>query len=111
LTGPPDTARAILRFGRFSLDVEGYLLRCDDERVPLSAKEFDVLAYLVSQAGRPLSPETIYNAVWKNRYGDLTTVAVYIQRLRKKIETDPQSPHWIETVHGVGYRFNREETP
>ena len=50
--------------------------------------------------------ETIYNGVWKNNYGDLTTVAVYIQRLRKKIEEDPANPVFIETVHGRGYRFN-----
>jgi len=39
-------------------------------------------------------------------YGDFTTVAVYIQRLRKKIEEDPASPVYIETVHGMGYKFN-----
>jgi two-component system response regulator RegX3 len=50
--------------------------------------------------------ETIYNGVWKNNYGDLTTVAVYIQRLRKKIEADPSNPGYIETVHGMGYRLN-----
>jgi DNA-binding response OmpR family regulator len=46
--------------------------------------------------------------VWKREYGDLTAVAVYIQRLRKKIEEDPANPVFIETVHGRGYRFRRE---
>jgi two-component system response regulator RegX3 len=43
--------------------------------------------------------------VWKNAYGDLTAVAVYVQRLRKKIEDDPSSPLYLETVHGMGYRL------
>jgi len=50
--------------------------------------------------------EAIYTGVWKNRHGDITTVAVYIQRLRKKIEEDPSNPVYIETVHGMGYQFN-----
>ena len=53
-----------------------------------------------------MGAEAIYNGVWKNNYGDLTTVAVYIQRLRKKIEEDFANPVYIETVHGMGYRFN-----
>jgi two-component system response regulator RegX3 len=55
-----------------------------------------------------MSPESIYSQVWSNQYGDITAVAVYVQRLRKKIETDPSAPQFIETVHGMGYRFNRE---
>jgi two-component system response regulator RegX3 len=43
--------------------------------------------------------------VWKNAYGDLSAVAVYIQRLRKKIEVDSANPKFIETVFGMGYRF------
>ena len=64
-----------------------------------------MLSYLAANPGKPLSPDTIYNAVWKNTYGDITAVAVYIQRLRKKIEADPSIPVYIETVFGMGYRF------
>jgi DNA-binding response OmpR family regulator len=96
----------LVRFGPFNLDLAGYSLRKEDEKVSLSSKEFDVLSFLVEEAGKALSPETIYNAVWKNQYGDLTVVAVYIQRLRKKIETDPADPRYIQTIHGMGYRFN-----
>ncbi|MDR2245824.1 MAG: helix-turn-helix domain-containing protein, partial [Treponema sp.] len=46
---------------------------------------------------------------WNNPYGDLTTVAVYIQRLRKKIEDDPANPEYIKTVFGLGYRFEPPE--
>lgn len=97
-----------LRFGDYTLDLDAYLLKKGSERVPLSAKEFEVLAFLASHPGKALGPETIYAEVWKNAYGDLTAVAVYIQRLRKKIEADPADPRCIETVHGLGYRFNAE---
>ena len=58
--------------------------------------------------GKAMSPDTIYSDVWSNQYGDITAVAVYVQRLRKKIEADPTFPEFIETVHGMGYRFNPE---
>ncbi len=97
-----------LRFGEFTLDLDGYLLKRGRDKVPLSTREFEVLAYLATHAGKALSPETIYADIWKNVYGDVTAVAVYIQRLRKKIEADPANPLLIETVHGKGYRFNAE---
>ena len=73
----------------------------------MSKKEFEVLEYLVRNAGAPLSPEVIYNAVWKNQYGDYTAVAVYVLRLRKKIEDDFSSPKYITTIFGSGYKFER----
>ncbi|GHU84403.1 DNA-binding response regulator [Spirochaetia bacterium] len=128
----PEKAEArIFRFGPFTLDYDACVLKKEDpselvrgelvrgelvrsgvvrnesaRKVQLSAREYEVLAYLSEQAGRPSTPEQIYGACWKNTYGDLTTVAVYIQRLRKKIEDDPAEPQYIETVHGMGYRLN-----
>jgi DNA-binding response OmpR family regulator len=101
-------SRHLIRFGSFTLDVAGYVLKRDEKRISLSSKEFEVLHFLVSEAGNALTPERIYGNVWKNRYGDLTVVAVYIQRLRKKIEDDPANPYYIQTIHGMGYRFNPE---
>lgn len=102
------TDRKMVRFGPYTLDIDGYLLFRGSERVPLSAREFEVLSYLVNHSGRALSPDQIYHDVWKQDYGDLTAIGVYIQRLRRKIENDPQNPQFIETVHGAGYRFNSE---
>ena len=99
---------AVVRFGDYTLDIEGWLLKRGGEKVPLSTKEFEVLSFLATHPGKAMSPETIYSEVWKNQYGDLTAVAVYIQRLRRKIEADPASPVFLETVHGMGYRFNGE---
>ena len=99
-----------VRFGPFTLLTNSCILKKGNERIPLSAREYEVLSFLAANPGRPLSPETIYNAVWKNAYGDMTAVAVYIQRLRKKIEDDPSSPRYIETVFGMGYRFCLDAT-
>ena len=98
-----------IRFGEFVLDIDGFLLKRGGEKVPLSSKEFEVLACLATHPGKAMSAEMIYSEVWKNQYGDVTAVAVYIQRLRRKIESDPAAPLFIETVHGMGYRFNLEE--
>ena len=96
----------LFRFGPFVLDYDAYILKKNSDRVPLSAKEYGCLAFLAEHAGKAMNVESIYHGVWKNSYGDLTTVAVYVQRLRKKIEDDPANPVYIETVHGMGYRFN-----
>jgi two-component system response regulator RegX3 len=101
-----ETQNRVFQFGPYMLDYDVCILKKEDCKIPLTVKEYEVLAYLTENPGRPLGPEQIYNAVWKNDYGDLTTVAVYIQRLRKKIEDDPGNPRFIETVHGRGYRFN-----
>jgi two-component system response regulator RegX3 len=97
------------RFGPFTLDYDSHILKRGDETIPLSAKEYSCLAFLTGNPGKPLSLETIYAGVWKNNYGDLTTVGVHIQRLRRKIEEDPANPLYIETVRGMGYRFNGVE--
>jgi len=104
----PDESEETVRFGPFTLSMASCVLKRGQDRVPLSAKEFEVLSYLAVNPGKPHPPEEIYNAVWKSAYGDLTTVAVYVQRLRKKIEEDPAPPRYIETVFGMGYRFNQE---
>jgi len=102
------TSENIFKFGSFTLDYDSFILKKSGQRVHLSAKEFGCLSLLTEHSGKPLDVQTIYSGVWKNNYGDLTTVAVYIQRLRKKIEEDPSKPLFIETVHGMGYRFNQQ---
>ncbi|MBQ9238557.1 MAG: response regulator transcription factor [Treponema sp.] len=98
----------VVRFDDFTLLLDSRVLRRGMERIALSAKEFAVLEYLVKHAGWPLTPKKIYAGVWKVGYGDLSAVAVYVQRLRRKIEPDPSSPIYIKTVHGLGYLFNKE---
>jgi len=96
----------LFRFGPFVLDYDSCILKKNGQRIHLSAKEYGCLSLLTEHSGKPLDVGKIYSEVWKNNYGDLTTVAVYIQRLRKKIEEDPANPSYLETVHGMGYRLN-----
>lgn len=99
----------VFRFGPYTLDFEACLLKKDGAKVPLTAKEFELLSYLADHAGKPSAPEDIYNEVWKGLYGDITTVAVHIQRLRKKIEADTADPRYIQTMHGLGYVLKNDE--
>lgn len=97
-----------LFFGPFNMDPEGYSLIREGKRVSLSTKEFEVLRHLVSHPGKAMTADEIYEDVWASAYGDLSTVAVYVRRIRQKIEDDPRNPQYIQTIHGYGYRFNPE---
>ena len=96
-------------FGPYALDFSGRILERSGEPVRLSRREFELLAFLVRNEGRTYGPEELYSSVWRLEHGDLSTVAVHIQRVRRKIEDNPQSPRWIRTVPGAGYRFVRED--
>ncbi|MBO7047869.1 MAG: response regulator transcription factor [Spirochaetia bacterium] len=108
-SGSSGSSKNVIQFGPYTLNTESCLLKRDDERIHLSAKEFDILLYLINTKGKTSTPEEIYRKVWGSEFGDLTAVAVYVQRLRKKLEADPAAPHFIETVHGMGYRFVPDE--
>ncbi len=108
-SGLSSSASNNIQFGPYTLNTESCLLKKGDERIHLSAKEFDILLYLINTKGKTSTPEEIYRKVWGSEFGDLTAVAVYVQRLRKKLEADPSVPHFIETVHGMGYRFVPDE--
>ncbi len=110
-SGSSGLSKSIIQFGPYTLNTESCLLKKGDERIHLSAKEFDILLYLINSKGKTSTPEEIYRKVWGSEFGDLTAVAVYVQRLRKKLESDHTVPHFIETVHGMGYRFVAEEEP
>ncbi len=96
-----------LAFGPYVLDLDGRLLERSGERVSLSRREFELLSYLALNAGRSFSPSELYQAVWGLAHGDLSTVAVHVQRIRRKIEAEPSHPRWLVTIPGQGYRFLR----
>ena len=102
------TTEESIQFGDFTLLLNSCVLKKDGHKIPLSTKEYDVLEYLVKNAGTVLSPEKIFNDVWKVQFGDITAVAVYIQRLRKKLEVNPSEAQFIKTEFGKGYVFNKE---
>ena len=100
-------AEASYSFGPYTILLNSCVLKKGTEKIALSTKEYEVLEYLAKHEGETLGPEKIYNDVWKAQYGDITAVAVYIQRLRKKIEDNPSQPEYIKTVFGMGYKFEK----
>lgn len=96
---------APLRFGPFALDPASGILSKAGAPLALSRREFELLAFLVQHAGRSFSSAELHREVWGLEHGDLSTVAVHVQRLRRKIEEEPSEPRWIKTVPGAGYRF------
>lgn len=98
-------------FGPFSLNTDSFTLKKDGERVAIPNRELEILILLSENAGSPVSPDEIYRKVWGDSFGDITTVAVHIQRIRKRLEDDPSSPEYIKTLHGKGYYFNKAEEP
>jgi DNA-binding response OmpR family regulator len=79
--------------------------------VVLTAREFDLLVHLASNAGRVLSRDQLMEAVWNTSFlTDTRTVTVHVRRLRAKIEPDPAHPHYIQTAYRVGYRFRASTT-
>ena len=100
-------AEESIQFGDYTLLLNSCVLKKGVAKIPLSQKEYDVLEFLVKNAGTVISPEQIYQSVWKVTYGDVTAVAVYIQRLRKKIKMDNTNEDIIKTEFGKGYVFNK----
>ncbi len=77
-----------------------------DAPVTLTAREFDLLYYLVSHPGRTYTRDQLMEAVWDHAFAaDSSAITMHVRRLREKIEPDSANPHYLQTVWGVGYRF------
>jgi DNA-binding response OmpR family regulator len=97
----------VRRFGEFELDLRSHRLLRAGQEVPLTPKEYDLLALFVRRAGRALTRDQILEAVWGDAF--LVTgrsVDRCINSLRRKLEPDPHHPVYIQTVREVGYRFD-----
>ena len=76
------------------------------EEVQLTVREYELLLHLVRHPGQVFSRDQLMDAVWQySFYSDTSTVTVHVRRLRAKIEAEPSDPRWLQTVWGVGYRF------
>lgn len=102
--GVPAGARSWYQFGEFKLFTDGFYLERDGKRVKMASRELDVLIFLLKNAGRNLTVWEIFTEVWGTQHGDVATVAVHIQRIRRKIESD--SDKFILTTYGSGYQFD-----
>ncbi len=95
-----------LELGRLRIDPASRRVHVDGEEAALTQREFDLLLYLARHPGQVFSRDQLMDAVWDySFYTDTSTVTVHIRRLRAKIEADATSPAHVQTVWGVGYRF------
>ncbi|GAA1868137.1 response regulator transcription factor [Pseudonocardia ailaonensis] len=96
----------VLEAGPVRMDVERHVVSVNGADVPLPLKEFDLLEYLLRNAGRVLTRGQLIDRVWGADYvGDTKTLDVHVKRLRAKVEHDPSAPKHLVTVRGLGYKF------
>ena len=98
-----------LTIGDISLDLDSRNAYAGGKLAELTAKEFDVIEFLMRNANRVYSREALLDTIWALEYrSDIRTVDVHIRRLREKLEKDPAKPQYILTKWGVGYYFRKE---
>jgi DNA-binding response OmpR family regulator len=94
-----------VRFGGLEVNLAAHEVSCEGRQITLTGREFALLRVLVEHPRQVLSRDQLFELVWGS-FGDRSAVAVYIGRLRQKIEPDPGRPQYIVTVWGVGYRLD-----
>ena len=98
----------LLTFGTITLDLDARNAYHDGQMVELTAKEFDVIEFLMRNPNRVYSREALLDTIWAYEYrSDIRTVDVHIRRLREKLEDNPAEPNYIMTKWGVGYYFRK----
>lgn len=99
---------AALEVGPVRMDTDRHIISVNGEVVAIPLKEFELLEFLMRNAGRVLTRIQLIDRVWGSDYvGDTKTLDVHIKRLRAKIEKDPANPEYIQTVRGMGYKMER----
>jgi len=102
---PPEPEEPIA-FDRVELDPVARRVTVAGEEVQLTVREYELLLHFMRHPGQVFSRDRLMDAVWQySFYTDSSTVTVHVRRLRAKIEEDPSNPRWLQTVWGVGYRF------
>lgn len=96
--------------GILKVDFERHEVFIRGKKVDMTLKEFELLEILIKNKGKILQRETLLDKVWGYEYiGETRTVDVHVRYLRKKIEEDDKNPRFVETIRGVGYRFNPQK--
>ena len=107
LKGDAQKEITVLRFGTLEIQPQTHRVFVSGREVHLATREFELLLFLAQHPQIVFSKDTLYDRIWNlDAMGNTSTVSVHINRLREKIEADPTNPHWLQTVWGVGYRFN-----
>jgi len=106
-SSPKPVSGGPIEFDGVEVDVGRRVATVNGNPVELTAKEFDVLAFLVGHPRQVFSRSDLLEQVWGSsaEWQDPATVTVHVRRIRMKIEETPQNPRWLQTVWGVGYRF------
>ena len=100
-----DSSTGRLDIGDLSVDVAGHTVRRGDETISLTPLEFDLLVALARKPRQVFTREVLLEQVWHYRHAaDTRLVNVHVQRLRAKVERDPETPQVVVTVRGVGYK-------
>ena len=103
---PETISTGVITAGPVRIDVERHQVNINDQLVALPLKEFELLEFLVRNSGRVLTRTQLIDRVWGSDYfGDTKTLDVHVKRLRAKIESDPANPVYIQTIRGLGYKF------
>jgi DNA-binding response OmpR family regulator len=105
----PEPAAAELVDGNLRLQMTARTATLDGRELPLTTREFDLLAFFLGHPGVAYSRADLLEKVWGWDFGDQSTVTVHVRRLREKIEREPAKPTRVATVWGVGYRYDREQ--
>ena len=100
---------SVLTFGELCLDKDRRSVTRNGQEVSMAAREFDLLLFLAENSGKAITKEKLFYKVWGfDSFSEPQTLTVHIKRLREKIEEDPKKPKYIQTVWGVGYRFEEQ---
>lgn len=99
-----DSVSEKISVGEIEIDTNSFTVYKNGTAVPFSTREFQLLQYLMENAGKVLTREQIFSHVWNTEFGDIGTVAVNIKNIRDKIDIDNE---YIKTIWGVGYKFVR----
>jgi phosphate regulon transcriptional regulator PhoB len=104
----PQEDTHVLAMGDLRLDTAGHSATLRGQPINLTAREFDLLTFLMQHPGQVFTREQLLDNVWGYTFAsELSTVTVHIRRLREKIERDPTNPTLLQTVWGVGYKLER----
>jgi DNA-binding response OmpR family regulator len=107
LRGAPSQQSSTISRKWLEIDKASHRVLSRGQEISLTTTEYELLVFLASHPNTVFSKERLLEAVWGGDYnGDLATVAVHVQKIRKKIEADPTNPELIETLWGTGYRLN-----
>ena len=103
---PPEAEQDSIVFDGLEIDPVAHRVVVRGKDVQLTVREYALLHFLARHPGQVFSRDQLMDAVWQfTFYTDTSTVTVHVRRLRSKIELDPSEPRWLQTVWGVGYRF------